>query len=325
MKTSVNYVFGGSVPDLNPEVSSSDKGDVYLRKGMRSYGGVTDSIKSTEAYAAFIGGYTCIGACYVLNQVVTVWANGSVVMIAVDSVEVLKTADIPYTTSSEVDVIFSTDVDNGEIFLNDREHSPLVFSIKSMLDAQSAGETTYTADFNLNLYKPTIEFSMNRMVFQGLVNVGQGLKVGSYNYSYRLVNKDGDRTQWSVSSPFIPVVKNVSVSGDTYKGIKTHGGEAGSNTKYGIKLKVRIHNTSNFSFVELKRVSYADGASQGVAPIIESRKLIKDADGNVVNIKDNELQVLDIMDTSEDEWFVLAEDDDIAMGRDQIVGQVVGV
>lgn len=158
----------------------------------------------------------------------------------------------------------------GEVFLTDFNAPPITFNIKDIKDRFAAGDLTYFDDFNLDLYVVNLSSPLDIPIFTELVNLGGGggLPVGSYQYSIRYINDDGDQTNWGPLTPAIPIVQSLSPASSQYPSIMTYGGpvDLANPTSYGIKLRFRITNIDNYDFVEVRRIAYNVGGGQDFVP-----------------------------------------------------------
>ncbi len=75
-----------------------------------------------------------------------------------------------------------------------------------MIDSVVGDPAKYFADFNLSLYQINLQRALDIPAFVELEDVGAGggLPVGTNEYSMRYASEDGDRTNWSESTPPIP-------------------------------------------------------------------------------------------------------------------------
>lgn len=154
----------------------------------------------------------------------------------------------------------------GEIFLTDFNSTPMILNIKDIKDNYDLGTQKYFDQFNPNLYYINLQSPLDVPMFKGLINLGGGggLPVGSYQYSLRFSNDQGDKTNWGTQTPTIPVLQSVdtTTSDIQYHGIKSYGAapNISSPTSFGVKLKFRVTNLNDYQYIELRRVSYNLGA-----------------------------------------------------------------
>ena len=173
----------------------------------------------------------------------------------------------------------------GEIYLTDKRTPPLVFNIQDMkdnggmVDPDNICTDTYFGSFDISLYSININAPNNVPYFVGLIDQDPGLDTGEYQYSFRYVTLLGDRTEWTPYTPPIPVPYwsvdidrltntrlNSRASRSTiFPNSKTFGFApswdpantvAPATSRYRVKLKIRIDNTLNFEYIQIRRVDY---------------------------------------------------------------------
>lgn len=183
-----------------------------------------------------------------------------------------SSVDMPWLYANRVQFDVNENCLGGEIFLTDFNVAPMIFNIKDIKDNFSPLTSKYFADFNPNLYYINLDAPLNIPVFRELVNLGGGggLPVGSYQYSLRFSNDSGDKTNWGVQTPPIPVLQSIDTSTTytQYHGVKSYGDEPNliSPTSYGVKLKFRVNNENNYQYIEIRRISYNFSASIDFIP-----------------------------------------------------------
>ena len=243
------------------------------------------------------------------GMIVSLWnytVSGNVYgAIAVDLVEVASSTDLVFGS------IISCDFSkiHHRLFIADGDGLPLILDIDDMVT--SVGTDKYFADFVRSSYSITFnsELTPPRFLILQDIGSGSGMKCGAYIYMYRLVDEGGDRTGWSMPSVTIPVVGNddrlprvLDSSHTEVMGWKTYGGNPGDDSKYGVRLRIHIVNTSGFKYVELGRFSYIAGgpigdiASFGVTPLLSS------ADGTTVDITQSIVSTVEFIDSSKVVW-----------------------
>ena len=192
--------------------------------------------------------------------------------IIINGVLMGQSVNMPWLYAHRIQFDVNENCIGGEIFLTDFNVAPMIFSIKDIKDNFAAVTGKYFALFNPNLYYTNLETPLDIPVFKNLVNVGGGggLPVGSYQYSLRYVTEEGDRTNWSVLTPPIPVLQSVDTSTtfNQYDGIKSYGSTSNilANTSFGIRLKFRVTNLNNYDFIEVRRISYDVGGGIDIVP-----------------------------------------------------------
>lgn len=219
------------------------------------------------------GDWVSICTSSINNKKVEFWVDRNVVedpIIMVDGVIVAQSDKLPFLAAFPIQHDKNESCIGGEIFVTDFNTAPMTFNIQDMVDSLISNPTKYFIDFNPALYSVNLDTTLSTPVFYELVDVGGGggLPTGSYMYSFRYVTNDGDRTDWTPSTPPIPVIQNLSSSGIAYPYAKTYGGDSNVNvrTNYAVKIKFRINNTSNFDYIEVRRQSYNVGLSNVITP-----------------------------------------------------------
>lgn len=159
----------------------------------------------------------------------------------------------------------------GEIFLTDHNAFPSIFNIKDIKDNFIALTGKYFAFFNYDLYSTNLKTPLDSIVFDELVNVGGGggLPVGSYQYSFRYVNESGDRTNFGPETPLIPVLSRYTSGSPIHPYSLTNitPPDPGINSPFGIKLRFRVTNESDYEFIEIRRVSYNSSIGVDTVPL----------------------------------------------------------
>jgi hypothetical protein len=161
---------------------------------------------------------------------------------------------------------------------------------------------TYFTDFNIENYTVQVSATLYKPAFIAQVSgtsgfdvvVGtSGLCVGSYSYSYRFVDNQGEYTPFSHITELIPVVRNNSPKNEPqYPHSRTFSSapDITSSTPYGNHIRIRYQNDNQFSYIELRRDSWYAGDPIGVAPVSEIIASIPVVDG---------MEVIDVLDRAE--------------------------
>jgi len=257
-----------------------------------------------------LGDYVCQSILEINDDIVDVWvaANGGVdpSIIRVNGTIVCAHIDLPFrqsvTDSNGVVTQYHLQAEKnescigGEIYYTDNRTPPLIFNLKDMKEnaGLDGGTCTdkYFAQFDINAFTININAPSNAPRFVGLVP-GNGLPPGEYQYAFRYVSQDGDRTEWSTFTPPIPVTySSIIVSGGNnnigsgafssiYPGSKLRGGTptAGAAlpatnpqstldgtamanpTAFDIRLKIRINNKLDYDYIQIQRMDYNLGQS----------------------------------------------------------------
>jgi len=181
-------------------------------------------------------------------------------IIMIDGVIVAKSPDLPFLIDFPIQHDINESCVGGEIFVTDNNSPPMIFSLQDLLDSLINNPNKYFTNFNINLYSVNLNIDLSVAVFKELVGLGgnNGLPVGSYSYSFRYVTDEGDRTDWTPSTPLIPVLENISAASNTFPHVRTFGAapNVANNTSLGIKIKFRVNNASNFDFIEIRRQAW---------------------------------------------------------------------
>jgi hypothetical protein len=204
--------------------------------------------------------YICIGAIYVVGYKVVFWARyGYSPIITIDDKIVCETPEIGFTYNHPLQIDKNESCIGGEIFPTDDNVPPLVFSVKDMLDKYAINSDAYFAGFNIGSYEISSGVQNDVPVFVELTSAGiSGLLCGTYSYAMRYVDSEGNHTQWSTSTPMIPVPMSYGYSENyVYPSQLNRGGNIADGSSYGIKLKFRVCNFNNYDYVELRRVRFA--------------------------------------------------------------------
>jgi len=239
-----------------------------------------DNLPSTD--------YVCLVSTQVNEHYVEVWADATTALdplIRIDGVICLQSSLFPVTVSDPPQFDVDEDCLGGLLGLTALSFTPLILNVQDMVDSLTLDPTKYFAAFNPDDYSVNLATSNDSPVFVELVPVGGGggLPVGIYDYSFRYVTSAGDRTNWSVSTPLIPVVQTNSSESSQYPGSKTFGGGPNPefSTGFGIAIRFRVTNLHNYDYIEIKRTAYNQGAGLGFTPTSEVISKIDIARGEV--------------------------------------------
>lgn len=244
------------------------------------------------------GNYVSLVSESINNQKIEIWVDSNSnepPVIIIDGVIVAKSSNIPFLVDFPIQHDINESCIGGEIFLTDNNTTPVIFSIKDMLDSLINNPTKYFQDFNINLYSVNLNIDLSIPIFKELVNVGgtSGLPIGSYSYSFRYVTISGDRTDWTPSTPLIPIVDNLSSDGSTFPWVRTFGGPPNPSvgTNFGIKIRFRVNNTSNFDFLEVRRQAW----NSGVGGVLSPNSIIVAK----IDLFDNEIGIKEFIDPAD--------------------------
>lgn len=247
--------------------------------------------------------YRCIGDANINNHIVSFWASiewredePTPGLITIDENIVLESIKFPIRHCYILDIDKNESCLGGEIYITDNNLPPMYFNIKDLIDSYLAGSLKYFDDFDYTNYTINLKNPTNTLVFKGLKSVGglNGRPVGQYSYSYRAVSDDGDKTNFSVSTPLIIVPRNqvdTEPLTQAFKFTSTRGDSADSdsNTNYAPILRLRIDNFQGYNYIELRRTEYNNGQGIGYTPqsYIVQR----------IQIFPNQFSVIDIIDS----------------------------
>jgi len=331
----INVFNKGAESDANPNLASFQEGkyidgenfrltnvgnEDVVRKidGAQAIAFVSDDLFALNGQTG--ADYVFVGTAFCNDHYIAVCASTKTPtpdesFIAIDGRIVLLSADFPITAANPIQIDVNEGGDGGEIFLNNKTSKPLVFSVQDLLDEWNGGSrsTKYFADFDVDQYLVQTNTPMDQPVFVRLENVGgtTGLPPGGYSYSLRLIDDDGNGTSWGPSTPIIPVVENVSAIGKQYKGINTHGKipDPTINTRYGVRLRIRVTNEGDFAAMEIRRVAHISGQDFISSP--QPEKIIV----SEVDIRATPYTIIDFIDTSNKAWSLVDDfsDEDIAV------------
>ena len=270
----------GADTDHDKELASDleeyvDSRNARLSGGTGSNRGLEKINGETVFYPANfpVGDYFCIYTCNVNEDTIDIWADKNFIedpIIRVNGVVVAKSYKLGFRADRPMQGDTNDSCVGGEFYVTDNEQAPFIFSVKDLVDSLTANPTKYFSGFNPDLYKATLRSPLDIPVFQELVSVGGGggLPYGTYAYSIRYVSTAGDKTNFSAETPTIDVPANNSVDSAEYQMVKTFGGAAAPSFKssFGIKLKFRVTNLFNYSYIEVRRIAYNQGAGLTFIP-----------------------------------------------------------
>lgn len=255
-------------------------------------------------------GYECMMAQEVNGHIVEIWASfvtGEFPFMRIDGQIVLYSEDFPIDVFHPLQYDKNESCVGGEIYVTNNNTTPMVFSIRdlmensAMIDGFECTEK-YFSEFNINAYtiNPTAILHKPAFIKQDVVYAGYdfvigtaGLCVGSYSYSYRMVDSQGERTNFSPITELIPVVrKNSSATLNSYPHQQTFSSnpDVTSSTIYGNHVRFRYENYTDFVSIEVRRDSWYAGDPLGNPPVSEIIATIPITTG---------MNVLDVFDRAE--------------------------
>ena len=270
----------GADTDHDKELATSQEEYVDSRNGrLRGGNGSNRALEKIKGevihYPAnfTVGNYFCIYTCNVNDDIVDIWADKNFIedpLIRVNGVVVCKSPKLGFRSDRPLQGDTNDSCVGGEFYVTDFEQAPYIFSVKDLVESLTANPTKYFSGFNPELYKATLRSPLDIPVFQELVNVGGGggLPHGTYAYSIRYVSVAGDKTNFSVETPTIDIPANNGSDSGEYPFVKTFGGSASPSFKsaFAIKLRFRITNIFNYSYIEVRRIAYNQGAGLTFVP-----------------------------------------------------------
>lgn len=273
----------GANRDTDPELlfSQDNNTDYIDARNARpvSTEGSTGSISKIKGEvikyisSSALTGYLCIGKASCNNDIIEVYAPptiGQPGIIRVNGVIVLNSVNFDMRVDFPLQMDVNESFTTGEFFLTDNRVPPYIFNVKDMVDSLTTNPNKYFSNFNPLLYQVNLQSPLDTMVFIELVNVGGGggLPVGHYQYQMRYTSAEGDRTNWCQATPMIPIMQALSSSSREYPWSKTYGGPPApqSLTALAPRLKFRVTNLYNYDYIEIKRISYDNGAGIDFTP-----------------------------------------------------------
>ena len=314
----VKSFFKKASPDTDKEfLGQQDTGEYVDARNARpvSVDGTTGSLSKIKGEEVeydnsnLTPNYILLGSMEVDGKKLELWASPNPSdpdSIRIDGEVMVQSDELLF----DVDFPFQFDVNEGckggEVFLTDNKNVPIIFNVGDIIDSFNTGSDKYFDLFNRALYEINLSTPLNIPVFVGLepVGGGAGLPVGEYSYSLRYVNDAGDRTNFSPTTPLIPVVQATGDASPQYPYTKTRGGDADitAKTSFGIKLRFRIVNLLNYDSIEVRRYEWNTGALN-VAPtaVLIARIPIVDGQISVEEIVDPiDSNIEETLDDTED-------------------------
>lgn len=308
--------FGGLAADIDPEMLDSKTGaclEAHYMHVSNTARNILQKIRGSQSFvadAALGAASTLIGATWLNGYIVEFWYIGGVTHIYANGLLIADNANLPGDATHYLDIDKNTET--WEIFITDNKQCPIILDLEDML--ASVSTTEYFADYDRILFEVNKPVELNQPVFQCLevLGAGGGLPAGSYAYAMRYASIGGDKTAWSPTSPYIPIPYNTR-TGST-DAIKANSGVliAGqvsslTPTKFGVRMRLRLTNIVGFDYIEIKRYSNHTGQPVSYTPAAEYLLLSLDANGSVIDIKNNPYSVIDFIDSVGMAWGVLDE------------------
>jgi len=301
---------GEHVDALNMRSVSMD-GDNLAKKKIKGedilYPLIDNRCNAPDPSTLTFDSYECMMAQEINGHIVEIWASTDPTefpLIRIDGQIVLYSDDFPMDLNYPLQYDKNESCIGGEFYITNNNTPPMIFNVLDLMDNSAmtpGGECTekYFSEFNPDAYAlPPITVMHKPAFIQQVVGstgydyvIGtSGLCVGSYSYSYRLVDQEGERTIFAPISELIPVVRsNSSDWGPQYPHSKTYSSDPNiaSSTPYGNHIRLRYENYNEYSFLELRRDSWYAGDAIGVPPVSQIIASIPILDGmNVLNLLD---------------------------------------
>jgi len=312
---------GDHVDALNMRSVSMD-GDNFAKKKIKGESSVyplVDNRCLTVPSITLDDSYDCMMAQEINGYIVEIWAsktpsiNNKYPFMRVNGKIVLYSENFPIDVEHPLQYDKNENCPGGEIYITNNNTPPMVFSLKDIMlnggldygSEVAACTPKYFEDFQIesftiqpsaSLYKPAFIKQVAATTGYDVTIGTSGLCVGSYSYSYRLVDEAGERTGFSPITELIPVVRNNSNQFQPqfpHSRTFSSAPDITSSTIYGNHIKLRYDNAGlSFTFLELRRDSWNSGAAIGVAPVSEIIASIP------VNLGMNVIDVLDRAEAS---------------------------
>ncbi|MHA2170200.1 MAG: hypothetical protein ACXAB7_09940, partial [Candidatus Kariarchaeaceae archaeon] len=330
----------GTNIDLDKELHNTQEGDVVDRHNMRTMpmDGDNESSKKIGGEEVLYpnidnrcnGGsglplsvtYECVGVVEVNDRIVEFWADDDNLdpsLIRIDGLIVLYSSDFPITTDFPLQIAKNESCIGGEVYITDFNVIPMFFNVEDLLlnsnvdvgDQTGSCEEKYFTEFNIDEQTLQLTRTLEHPVFIKLTTAAAGfdevlgstgLPVGYVTYSHRYVTDDGERTSWSAPTPQIPIVKAVSSNCVNYPWVKTISKDPDISVPsiYGAHVRLRIDNSNNYDFIELRRDSWVAGDPLGNPATSEVAGKIDVAAG--------QFGIMDILDKGGSEEILSEED-----------------
>ena len=292
-KKTLNLLTSGADRDITPTLADTKKGfyfdannmSIRVKDGnqfaLQTINGAT--IKFQPTLTSKIGSYdgsltTCLGICSCNGHIIELFAPLTqfeglfVPFIMIDGQIMVASEKLQMSDGCPFQIAVNESCDGGLICLTDfnENHTPYLFNVQSIITEFNNQAETYFSNFNNSTYTLALDISPDHPVFDQYVS--GNLPCGSYSYAIRYSDLTGNKTNWSVGTPLIPVVRNISVGSPYYPGNKTLGGQEGEVSNSGIQIKFRVNNLSGYSYIEIRRVAYNVGAAVNYVPVAQVLK-----------------------------------------------------
>jgi hypothetical protein len=301
--------------NMRPSSAKGNKGGAEKISGEELlYEAGDTSCVAVYGGGALPNGFENMASMEINYHIVEFWANRNPVIppfIRIDGIIVASHPDLPLRTAFPIQVDKNENCVGGEFFSTDHDTPPILLNVKDLLinggvdvgDEEGDCSEKYFGDFEINRWTVNLDVQLDQMRFialdQGNIGVydvvygANGLVGGSYQYTFRYVTADGDRTRMAPITPTIPVPRVFSATSTAYPYSRTFGTDIGEDTGNGIHLRFRITNTLDYDYVEIIRIPFNAGEALNFSPAPE---II-----GVFDIPNNtELMVVNILDYGPD-------------------------
>lgn len=244
------------------------------------------------------GQFFCMCSISINGDLFEIWTektNSAPPKIIINGTLMGESVNMPWLYAHRIQWDKNENCIGGEIYLTDFNVPPMILNLKDIKDNFTNGTQKYFADFNPELYYINLNSPLDIPVFKELVDLGSGagLPVGSYQYSIRYSNDEGDKTNWSVLTPPIPVLESVDKTipqHRQYYGAKAYGNKANLlfPTRFGVRIRYRVTNISDYKYIEIRRIGYNSEA--GIDTVPQGQLIAK------IDILPGEISIRDFID-----------------------------
>ena len=269
----VNFIKGANSDD---SIESIEKGNYYDATNIRlsSEGNMNIAVKIAgeeehydltssliDRYAtADISLFKCMGSRVCKNQLVTFWASSSSQptgvpnkLIFIDSILVSASDIYQFDAITPLQMDVNESCKDSEVFITNEGITPLIFNLSDLLQNVIDGSDKYFESFNIGFLIVNLQTPNDIVIFDSLED-GSGLKVGFYSYSFQYVDSTGNVTKPVAFTPFIPLPKSTATDCVQYPSAKSYSASEGADSNKHIKLKFRVNNKFNYSYIKMLRV-----------------------------------------------------------------------
>ena len=301
--TSVEGGEGGAWKKINGEELKYENKDNNCLTGT--------GLSLSDSYKCLYSGNFFLDTDYIIE----IWADSNKVLpslIRINGVIVLKSSAFPITVDFPPQCVINESCIGGEIYITDFNSPPIIFNFKDMMvnggmllddDGNTICTDKYFGSFSLSEYILELNIPNDHPIFiktgssiQSITGTRQftfgsgGLNVGIYQYSFRYVAANGDKTKWVVTTPPIPIVISISNASVQYPFIRTFSKDPGSPpSTNGIQIMFRISNLLNYDEIEIKRVKYTTGqvlGTPGIEEVLSDKIAIDHGEISIANVFD---------------------------------------